>query len=325
MSQSPSVPLKSFPQVGTEIRVPVGSDAALQTECFAGQYQESLRGYLEDAEETHRSSAYDLGRRALADGLGVPDVAAAHSAALRGLLHARKGRPVSDSVIRTADGFFAECLSPFDEGSRAWRRLNQALENEAKRIAHALHDEARQLLASVHFAIADLAAELPPHRQARVQEVKWLLRRIESELRDLSHELRPTVLDHLGLKPALQFLAENVTRRACIPISVGGNDPGRMAPVVEITLYRIAQEALNNIVRHAQASSASIELQAAPERISCTVRDSGIGFAADRLQGVHELGLLIIRERLDALDGRLTLTSTPGCGTTLRAEIPRRY
>ena len=294
---------------------------AAEIEHFAVRYYRCLRKYLDKPEAVPRDGAYHLGLWARADGLGVLDVAAAHTAALRSLLRERKTAHAADSVLRIADQCLVRCLSPFDESSRAWPRLNQALENETKRIARGLHDEAGQLLASVHLAIADFAHDLPPHRQASIDQVKWLLRRIESELRSLSHELRPAVLDHLGLKPALQFLADNVARRSRIQIAVDGEDLGRLPPDIEMTLYRIVQEALNNVARHARASRARVVLQAAHDRISCTVRDDGIGFAVDQV--ADGLGLLMMRERLSALDGTLKLSSTPRRGTTLCAEIPR--
>ena len=304
---------------------------ATRTERFAEHYWASLRKFLDDPSEAQRSQAYELGRRGLADGLGVLDIAAAHFDALRRVLWADARRAIPEEVIRTANDFFTECLSPFEmshrgarEGARAWQRLNEALENEAKRIAHALHDEAGQLLASVHFALADIAGELPPQSRARLQEVRALLNRIETELRNLSHELRPTVLDRLVLLPALQFLADSMARRAGIRIKVTGEELGRLPPVVEITLYRIAQEALNNVVRHAGASSASIELRVGPERVSCAIRDNGIGFAPDKIQKCDGLGLTGINERLHALGGSLHIASKPKRGTVLRAEVPRR-
>jgi len=209
-------------------------------------------------------------------------------------------------------------------GARVWRQLTETLENEAKKIAHALHDEAGQLLASVHIAIADIADELPPRHRERLNEVKWLLGKIETELRNFSHELRPVVLDRLGLMPALQFLAENVGRRAGVAIAVSGELGARLAPAVEITLYRIAQEALNNVIKHARASTANIEVCHTAERVSCTVRDDGVGFAANRVEGGTGLGLVGIRERLGALGGSVHIASQPGGGTTLRAEIPLR-
>jgi len=302
----------------------------MNAEEFAEHYWASLRKYLDDPSEAQRSKAYELGRHSLADGLGVLDIATAHYGALQRALSTHARRAIPEAVIRAANEFFTECLSPFEmshrgarEGARAWQRLNEALENEAKRIAHALHDEAGQLLASVHFAIAAMADELPPQSRARLQEVKALLNRIETELRNLSHELRPIVLDRLGLLPALQFLAESVTRRAGIPITVRGGEPGRLPPVVEITLYRIVQEALNNVLKHAQARSASIELKVGPQRVSCTIRDDGVGFAAERIRHSDGLGLAGIRERLNALGGSLHFASRPKRGTALRAEVPR--
>jgi signal transduction histidine kinase len=207
---------------------------------------------------------------------------------------------------------------------REQRRFNETLENEAKKIAHALHDEAGQLLASVHIAIADIAGELPQRHRERLNEVKWLLGKIETELRNLSHELRPMVLDRLGLVPALQFLAENVSRRAGVAIAVSGGLGARLAPAVEIALYRIAQEALNNVIKHARASAVNIEVHHTRERVSCTVRDDGVGFAANRVEGTAGLGLVGIRERLGALGGSVHIASQPGNGTTLQAEIPLR-
>jgi len=209
-------------------------------------------------------------------------------------------------------------------GARVWRDLNETLENEAKKIAHALHDEAGQLLASVHIALADIAEKLPLRHRERLNEVRWLLDKIEMELRDFSHELRPVVLDRLGLVPALQFLAENVCRRAGVAIAVSGELDARLAPAVEITLYRIAQEALNNVVKHARARTANIEVSHTAERVSCTVRDDGVGVAANRLEGGTGLGLVGIRERLSALGGSVHIASQPGGGTTVRAEIPLR-
>jgi len=304
---------------------------AMHAEQFAERYRAGLRTFLDDPGEAQRSQAYELGRQGLAEGLGVLDIAAAHAAALQRVLGAHGRRGLPEALMRGANDFFIECLSPFEmshrgarEGARAWQRLNEALENEAKRIAHALHDEAGQLLASVHIALADVASGLPPPSRARLQEVRRLLHSIETELRSLSHELRPTVLDRLGLLPALQFLAESVARRAGIRIRVTGEEAGRLPSEVEITLYRIVQEALNNVVRHARAKRASIELRVGPERVSCAIRDNGIGFAPEQMQKGDGLGLTGINERLHALGGSLQIASKPRRGTVLRAEVPRR-
>src|SRR2546429_369878 len=158
-------------------------------------------------------------------------------------------------------------------GARVWRELNETLESEVKKIAHALHDEAGQLLASVHMAIADIADELPPRHRERLNEVKWLLGKIETELRNLSHELRPMVLDRLGLVPALQFLAENVGRRAGVAIAGSGKLGARPAPAVEITTFRIAPETANHQIKQPPPRTASIELSPTTQRVTGTRSD----------------------------------------------------
>src|SRR2546427_9146665 len=102
----------------------------------------------------------------------------------------------------------------------ALRRLNETLEEEAKRIAHALHDEAGQLLASVHLALEGIARDLAPSVSHRLKAVKGLLDQIEAHLRQLSHELRPTILDDLGLVPALEFLSEGVSKRTKLQVEI---------------------------------------------------------------------------------------------------------
>ena len=208
------------------------------------------------------------------------------------------------------------------DGAPALRHLNEILEGELKRIAHVLHDEAGQLLASVHLALVDIASEFPPQARARFATVQRLLAQIETELRGLSHEWCPTVLDDLGLLPALEFLAEKVGRRTGIQVRVIGEGSGRLPPAVEMALYRVAQEALNNAVKHAAARAVWIELQRLPHEVTCSVRDDGKGFDAARRPAVRGLGLIGIRERLSALGGSLRLVTRPANGTTIHAAIP---
>ncbi|NJD67493.1 MAG: PAS domain S-box protein [candidate division NC10 bacterium] len=207
----------------------------------------------------------------------------------------------------------------------ALRHLNETLEQESRRIAHALHDEAGQLLAAVDIALDEFAHELPPPAQPHLQEVKALLDQIEAQLRHVSHELRPTVLDDLGLVPALEFLAEGVSARTGLSITVEGPTTGRLPLAIETALYRTVQEALTNVTKHAQAKSVSVQVKRENRRLRCTIRDDGIGFDASAVQtrkGERGLGLIGIRERLDALGGRLQITSAPGRGTELAITVP---
>jgi signal transduction histidine kinase len=204
--------------------------------------------------------------------------------------------------------------------------LNETLEKEVQRIAHAVHDEAGQLLVVVYLALAEIAKDLTPATQARIKDVTDLLYQVEGHLRELSHELRPTILDDLGLVPAVGFLADRVSRRSSLAVQVKANLDGRLVPVVEIALYRIIQEALNNAIRHSQAKSVWIQLDEDPGRIVCSIRDDGIGFrpaAGFSETGKKGLGLIGIQERLSAIGGTLQITSEPGRGTELLIVVPK--
>src|SRR5438093_377787 len=208
---------------------------------------------------------------------------------------------------------------------KALHRLNEMLEEEAKRIARALHDEAGQLLATVHIALAEVARELPLPVRKRLQEVRGLLNQVDEQLRHLSHELRPTILDDLGLCPALGFLAQGVSTRTGLLITVKGSTEGRLPLSIETALYRIVQEALTNISKHARATRVQIQFQREARRIRCVVRDDGIGFDVPSVlhrKGEQGLGLIGIRERLNALGGTLQITSAPGRGTELLITVP---
>jgi signal transduction histidine kinase len=304
--------------------------SAVVTE-LAGEYEEILRGYLRDGdEEAHLHRAYELGRRALGRGFGIFDILACHHQALAVLLRDRGIPEDGQHVLDAGRLFLVEALSPFEmaqgqvrEAVAAWGRLNDRLEDEIKRIAHALHDEAGQLLASVYLALDELDRESPGTLR-QVGRIRELLGRIEGELRRLSHELRPTILDDLGLMPALGALADGLSKRTGIRVDVDGDPEERFHPQIEIAIYRVAQEALANIARHAHATQAVIAVASGADMLSCTIHDDGQGFEPDALRASNRwgLGLIGMRERIGALGGRLRITSAPGRGTLVAATIP---
>jgi signal transduction histidine kinase len=207
----------------------------------------------------------------------------------------------------------------------ALRRLNVELENEAKRIASALHDGAAQTLTVAHIAVAEVERELPLVFRAQLQGVRRSLDEIEAQLRALSHELRPRVLEDLGLIGGLEFLTTSVARRTGIPIQLELSLVGRHDPVVETTIYRIVQQALTNIVKHSKATRAFVTFRQDERTITGSIRDDGVGFDAALLQarrGDPGLGLLGMHDRLEAVRGRLEIISAPGTGTELRITIP---
>jgi signal transduction histidine kinase len=213
----------------------------------------------------------------------------------------------------------------FREAVFALRRLNELLELEVKRIAHALHDEAGQLLVAVHLALADLDRDLPAPLRERLGRVNGLLDQVDEQLRRLSHELRPTVLDDLGLVPAIQFLAEGVSKRTNQAIFVHASLKGRLPAAVEIALYRIVQEALTNTAKHSRAKNVHIQVDRSDGLVRCSVCDDGGGFDVPTVlarKGDGSLGLLGMQERLHAVGGSLQIQSSPGRGTSLLIKIP---
>jgi len=189
----------------------------------------------------------------------------------------------------------------------ALRRLNEKLEEEPKRIAQALHDEAGQFLSSAHLALAEIARDLPMPVRERLQMVREHLHKVEEQLRHLAHELRPRILDDLGLVPALKFLADGAGRRSGIPITVDALVSRRLQPMVETTLYRLTQETLTNVTRHARATRVTIHLERGPGAVRFAIRDDGVGFDVTTVQA-----------RL----GALQITSAPDKGTEVVAVIP---
>src|SRR5207302_887841 len=192
--------------------------------------------------------------------------------------------------------------------------------------AHELHDEAGQITAAIHLALAEIEPELPPSGRARLRRIGGLVEGVEERLRQLSHELRPTILDDLGLGPALAFLADGFSARTRVAVSVKGSTEGRLDPLVETALYRIVQEALANVGKHARATRAEITLAREKGTLVCAIRDDGVGFddkrTRRRVGRAAGLGLLGIRERLSALSGQMQILSTPGEGTELRVSVP---
>lgn len=205
------------------------------------------------------------------------------------------------------------------------RQLLEAQEAERRRIAHELHDESGQLLASVHLALEAAIIGLPPHLREGFQPVRSQLDAIETQLRCLAHELRPTILDDLGLLPALKFLAQRVAARTGLRIRVDSVLTGRLPPAYETALYRIMQEGLNNITKHAAATHVDLHLWCDSGRVYGRLRDDGEGFVVEQVvgqEGPRGLGLLGIQERLEVLGGTLQIISAPGQGTTLQIILP---
>jgi signal transduction histidine kinase len=295
------------------------------------RYFTALRDYLANGGESALQQAYEIGRRAIGEGVGALELLAVHQEALDTILGEKTDVESIASTVGESGKFLAECLSSFEmthqgfqAAVKALRRLNELLEEEARKIAHALHDDAGQLLVSVHLALQEASGGLSPRARLRLEKVRVPLDEIEKHLRRLSHELRPTVLDDLGLVPALEFLAQGVAARNGVVIKVEGPRT-RLPSPIEIALYRVAQEALRNATKHSRASRVDIRLAVESNGVSCSIRDDGRGFdvaaVLDR-KGDRGLGLIGMRERLNAVGGQFNIHSAPGRGTEIRIVVP---
>src|SRR5579859_245946 len=295
-------------------------------------YTRALEEYLSRGGEDALRSAYEIGRTALSDGRGVLDIAAVHHAAVARVLQGMSPSASSMRGLDRAQEFFAESLSPyeiahrgFQDATSALRQLNETLEQEIQRIAHAVHDEAGQLLFSARLAMSSVVQNVDPSLQGRLQEVGTILDQVEKQLRRLSHELHPTILDDLGLVPALEFLTDSVSTRGGMSIRIHSSLRDRYAQKIETAVYRAVQEALTNIAKHACAKKAEIHLAKVAKHLHCRVHDDGMGFDAPAVlsgTGRGGLGLIGIRERLNAVGGTLQIDSVVGRGTDLLIKIP---
>jgi signal transduction histidine kinase len=295
-------------------------------------YSEVLREHLTRPNEHALRQAYEMGRAVLTSGASVLGIATLHHQALKQVIPGLSAEIEEALLIKRAEELLVESLMPFEMSHRSFReaitvlrRMHERIEEEAKRIAHALHEEAGGLLASTHLALEELARDLSPEGSERLTLVKQLLGQMEEQLRQLAHEIRPTILDDLGLFPALEFLAEGVAKRSGVAITVEGSTEGRLPPAVETTLYRNVQEALNNVIKHARAGQCAVIVARETLAIRCTVRDDGVGFEASAMttkHGERGLGLVGMRERLDSLRGTLGIASVPGGGSELVMFVP---
>lgn len=217
-----------------------------------------------------------------------------------------------------------ELAAQRDRLRRMYAATLDAREQEARRIGRELHDQAGQLLASLHFGLDEVSAQLDPAGRDRIPQLRAMVDEVEQQLRRIAHEMRPPILDDLGLAAALHFFAQGLSRRSGLVIAVEGLR-ARLAPEVETNLYRIGQETLNNVVRHARAKRAWVRLQARSSEARIEVRDDGCGFVVDEVlgrKGERGIGFLGMQERVDALGGRLQVDSSPGRGTLVRVTVP---
>jgi signal transduction histidine kinase len=207
----------------------------------------------------------------------------------------------------------------------ATEQLNGLLELQSSRIAGVLHDEVSQVLAAAHMAIEEVAEESPAAVRARLHGVRRHLHEVAAQLRRISHDLHPGILEHMEVADAIACTSRAFTRQTGVQLKVAVDLDRPCSPTIDAVVYRFVQEALTNIGAHAHAACASITLAREGTRIVCTVSDDGVGFDVPGTVARTPnggLGLRLIQGRLEALGGTLEITSAPQHGTRLRAAIP---
>ncbi len=205
------------------------------------------------------------------------------------------------------------------------RRLVAVQESERRHIARELHDEAGQALVSLRYGLRLLEREMDDGGRGteRVAELVQRTDAVIDSLHRLAADLRPVSLDHLGLEAALRQFSRSTGSKFGLEVrfKARGFTSERLPMAVETALYRVVQEAMNNVVRHAHATRVDVLAERRGDRVMVMLEDDGVGFEPDQVERGDHFGLLGMRERAEALGGTLTVESKPGAGTTIVVEV----
>ncbi|MBV9084252.1 MAG: sensor histidine kinase [Acidobacteriaceae bacterium] len=217
---------------------------------------------------------------------------------------------------------YREMVHARREAQELSARVVDAQEAERRAIARELHDEVGQSLSALLLAAGNLATVIPPDGNPKmssyIQQIRMLAEKSVSVVRNVSLLLRPSMLDDLGLVPALQWQARETSRSTGIRVSVAADDIGEDLPdEYKTTIYRIVQEALHNCQKHSQAQRVRIELKQTDDRLLLSIQDDGRGFRPEH----RGFGLLGMEERINRLGGEFHISSEEGSGTLLSIEL----
>jgi signal transduction histidine kinase len=330
------------------------------TQCreLLGPYSEGLLAYLAEGHESALERARELGRSALANGVGASEMYEVHHKSIsrilalidnsdeckecgkrqqprpcEGIYQFLKSLTAADAVA-AAGTFFAETMAPFEARERETRKSNIALryqnrklESDVHRFTQVVYDDALQLLAAARLAMAASTGQSQPAVCGPLNEVEGMLERVEEQLAACSADnLRLRVLEDLGLGAAIQSLAWRFSESSRLEITTEGTI-GPVTAEIGMALYRSVLEALTNVAQHARAKRVSIRLYEESSVIHCSVRDDGVGFDVPAVLPQvedHGSGFGSMAEHLRWVGGTLYIDSALGRGTEVRMSIDQR-
>ncbi|MFQ6077625.1 MAG: ATP-binding protein [Thermodesulfobacteriota bacterium] len=238
-----------------------------------------------------------------------------------------------DELKRLAESFnqmAGELKKKMKQEKQYISRIIDAQEGERRRISRELHDELGGALTAIKYNLEIIERDLPEDLsdgKERLKEVEALSTQILGQLRTLSHDLRPPMLDDLGLLPTLRWYIENYGKRCKIKTHYEAiGFPEKVDPELETTLYRVIQEALTNIAKHARADDVHVHLSSTDLAITVTITDNGAGFDPQEVSTLDTqkrgFGIMGMQERVSSLGGRIDIRSRQGAGTQITIEIP---
>jgi signal transduction histidine kinase len=242
-------------------------------------------------------------------------------------------RKVAEAALAKSEHHYSELLKQSDRLQEQLRRLSRqilaAQEEERKRISRELHDVIAQTLTGINIRLATLKKEATVNTKGLARNIARTQRLVEksvSIVHEFARELRPAVLDDLGLIPALHSFVKLFSQRTRLHVHLKAFAGVEQLDINKrTTLYRVAQEALTNVSRHANASRVEINIQKLADGVGMTIKDNGKSFEVERVlnaQGRKRLGLLGMRERLEMIGGCFDVESVSGNGTVITAKIP---
>jgi signal transduction histidine kinase len=328
---------------------------------LARRYAARLRKYLANEQEAVLEQAYELGRAAIAEKFGVLDMARVHLEAREKFLRSDTGGQNRERISKRAGTFFLQTLSPFEATHRGFGEMNHKLqernralereiaerkrmeenlrclsnqilhvqEEERKRISRELHDEVGQSLTAISVILAALKNNGAGNSKTagrKLADTQHLLQNTMESVHDFARELRPAMLDELGLLPALRSYLGGFARRTGLRVQFRGNGAAeKLSGDQKTVLFRVAQESLTNVAKHAQASRVEVSLRKRGGGVCLEVADNGKSFrenAVDWAKKNARLGLLGMQERARLANGKFMVWTQPGRGTTIRVTIP---